>query len=94
MRPNSTLGYGDEGMAVILNQCLDRKPSPYRFFFRSNRAISQTLRDFTVEEKAVAITEYLILLGLMVGGAIGAVIYVAQRLGLAFISWGNFWTSI
>ena len=77
-------------MAVILNQCLDRKPSPYRFFFRNNRAISQTLRDFAVEEKAVAMTEYLILLGLLVGGAIGAVIYVAAKIGTGLHQLGQF----
>ena len=92
--PSCTPVNGVDGMARILVQCFHLKVSPCRFVFRNNRTIRGILRSFAAEERAVAMTEYLILLGLLVGGAIGAVIYVAERLGLAFISWGNFWTSI
>lgn len=81
-------------MARIFGQRFHLKPSPCPFVFGDIRTISEIFREFAAEEEAVATTEYLILLGLFVGGAIGAIVYVAQRLGLAFISWGNFWTSI
>jgi len=48
---------------------------------------------FTRDEDGLALTEYLVLLGLLVGGVIGAVIIFSGGLASAWTSWGNFFTS-
>ncbi len=48
---------------------------------------------FTRDEDGLALTEYLVLLGLLVGGVIGAVIIFRTGLAGAWSSWGNFFTS-
>ena len=50
------------------------------------------LRAFRQEEDGVALTEYLMLLGLLVGGVIAAVIAAGDNLSAAWDAWGTFWT--
>ncbi|ACP22541.1 hypothetical protein NGR_b10880 (plasmid) [Sinorhizobium fredii NGR234] len=48
---------------------------------------------FAREEDGVALSEYLVLLGLLVGGVIAAVTTVSGNLAAAWTSWGTFFTS-
>lgn len=48
---------------------------------------------FTRDEDGLALTEYLVLLGLLVGGVIGAVIVFRTGLAGAWTSWGTFFTT-
>ena len=48
---------------------------------------------FSREEDGVALTEYLILLALLVGGVILAVTLAGNNLAAAWTSWGTWWTS-
>ncbi|WP_083846178.1 hypothetical protein [Sinorhizobium sojae] len=56
------------------------------------KAVMSTVRAFAREEDGVALTEYLILLGLLVGGVVGTVIIAGGNLNTAWASWGGFWT--
>ena len=47
---------------------------------------------FRQEEDGVALTEYLILLALLVGGVILSVALAGNNLSAAWISWGTWWT--
>lgn len=47
---------------------------------------------FSREEDGVALTEYLILLALLVGGVILAVTIAGNNLAEAWNSWGTWWT--
>jgi pilus assembly protein Flp/PilA len=51
-------------------------------------------RAFAREEDGIALTEYLILLGLLVGGVILAVSTAGGNLSGAWDSWGTFFTSV
>ncbi len=48
---------------------------------------------FIRDEEGVALTEYLILLGLLIGAVIGAVLAAGVNLASAWQSWGSFWTN-
>ena len=48
---------------------------------------------FSQEEDGVALTEYLILLALLIGGVIVAVTAAGANLAAAWTSWGNWWVS-
>jgi len=50
-------------------------------------------RAFAREEDGIALSEYLVLLGLLVGGVIGAVLAVGGNLSTAWNSWGTFFTT-
>lgn len=51
----------------------------------------ESIRAFAVEEDGVALTEYLILLALLVGGVIIAVTTAGGSLAAAWASWGTWW---
>lgn len=48
---------------------------------------------FAREEDGVALTEYLILLALLVGGVIAAVTTAGTNLADAWETWGTWWTT-
>ncbi|WP_428977521.1 hypothetical protein [Oricola cellulosilytica] len=54
----------------------------------------QLLRVFAQEEDGIALTEYLILLGLLIAGAIAAVIIAGTNLAAAWNSWAGFFTNL
>ncbi|MBB4186192.1 pilus assembly protein Flp/PilA [Sinorhizobium terangae] len=56
------------------------------------KALLSKVRAFAREEDGVALTEYLILLGLLVGGVIVAVTTAGDSLAAAWNSWGNFFS--
>jgi pilus assembly protein Flp/PilA len=56
--------------------------------------LTTMIRAFAREEDGIALTEYLILLGLLVAGVIGAVTLAGQNLDAAGDSWGSFFTSV
>jgi pilus assembly protein Flp/PilA len=49
-----------------------------------------TLQSFRKEEDGLALTEYLVMLGLLVGGVIGAVILFGEGLAAAWADWTAF----
>ena len=51
--------------------------------------VQRRLRD---DEDGLALTEYLLLLGLLTGAVIGAVIVFGTQLGVAWTSWGTWIT--
>ncbi|MGO4623104.1 hypothetical protein AB4Z34_35715 [Ensifer sp. 2YAB10] len=57
------------------------------------KALLSEVRAFAREEEGVALTEYLILLGLLIGGAIVAVTAAGTNLSAAWTSWGTWWTT-
>jgi len=57
------------------------------------KAVMSTVRAFAREEDGVALSEYLVLLGLLVGGVIAAVTTVSGNLATAWTSWGTFFTN-
>jgi len=54
--------------------------------------VIEMVQAFAREEDGVALTEYLILLALMIGGVIIAVTAAGTNLAAAWSSWGTFWT--
>ena len=52
----------------------------------------EIIGSFGREEDGVALTEYLILLALLVGGVILAVTLAGNNLAAAWNSWGTWWT--
>jgi len=50
------------------------------------------VRAFAREEDGIALSEYLVLLGLLVGGVIVAVSTVGTNLSTAWTSWGTWFT--
>ncbi len=54
-------------------------------------SISKNLRAFAAEEEGIALTEYLILLGLLVGGVIATVGIAGASLDGAWTAWSTFW---
>ncbi|OAP37675.1 hypothetical protein AU381_12875 [Sinorhizobium glycinis] len=57
------------------------------------KAFVSKVAAFAREEDGVALTEYLILLALLVGGVIAAVTAAGSNLSAAWESWGSWWTS-
>jgi pilus assembly protein Flp/PilA len=57
------------------------------------KAFLTKVRAFSREEDGVALTEYLILLALLVGGVITAVTAAGSNLSNAWEAWGTWWTS-
>lgn len=58
------------------------------------KAVMSTVRAFAREEDGVALSEYLILLGLLVGGVIAAVTTAGDNLSTAWTNWGNFFLTL
>ena len=56
------------------------------------KAFVSKVSAFAREEDGVALSEYLILLGLLVGGVILAVTTAGGALANAWTAWGNFFT--
>ena len=56
------------------------------------KALLSEVRAFVREEDGVALTEYLILLALLVGGVITAVTTAGGNLSSAWEAWGSWWT--
>lgn len=50
-------------------------------------------KTFAAEEDGIALTEYLVLLGLLIGGVIAAVTVAGDNLAEAWASWGGFFTN-
>ncbi|MBZ9792428.1 hypothetical protein K9B32_20280 [Rhizobium sp. 3T7] len=57
------------------------------------KALVNSVRAFAREEDGVALSEYLVLLGLLLGGVIAAVTLVSGNLATAWASWGTFFTT-
>ena len=57
------------------------------------KAFLTKVRAFSRDEDGVALTEYLILLALLVGGVITAVTAAGSNLSNAWEAWGNWWTT-
>ena len=55
--------------------------------------VFENIRCFAAEEDGVALTEYLVLLGTLIGGVMVAVTGVGTNLASAWSSWGGFWTA-
>ncbi|WP_052035582.1 Flp family type IVb pilin [Sinorhizobium americanum] len=55
------------------------------------KAIVAKVSAFAREEDGVALTEYLILLALLVGGVIGTVTAAGGNLSQAWGTWGSWW---
>ncbi|WP_331374997.1 hypothetical protein [Sinorhizobium chiapasense] len=55
------------------------------------KAFVSKVSAFAREEEGVALTEYLILLGLLVGGVVGVVITAGNNMEAAWTTWGTFW---
>lgn len=58
------------------------------------KSVINTIRAFAREEDGVALTEYLILLALLIGGVIVAVTTAGTNLAAAWTTWGSFWDSV
>jgi pilus assembly protein Flp/PilA len=56
------------------------------------KALLYKVRAFAREEDGVALTEYLILLALLVGGVITAVTVAGTNLSGAWDQWATWWT--
>ena len=52
------------------------------------------VRAFAREENGVALSEYLILLGLLVGGVIATVALAGTNLNTAWSNWGSFFLTL
>jgi pilus assembly protein Flp/PilA len=57
-------------------------------------ALMSKVAAFVRDEEGVALTEYLILLGLLVGGVIGAVTLAGGSLATAWGAWQNFFDGL
>lgn len=57
------------------------------------KALLSTVRAFAREEDGVALTEYLILLALLVGGVIAAVTTAGTNLDAAWDLWATWWST-
>ncbi|MBR9650366.1 hypothetical protein IT775_04400 [Thalassobius aquimarinus] len=56
--------------------------------------IADLARRFQDEEEGLALTEYLVVLGLLIGGVIGAVLIFGQNLSAAWTAWGGWIQSV
>lgn len=57
-------------------------------------SISKNLQSFAADEEGIALTEYLILLGLLVGGVIVTVGLAGTSLNGAWTAWSTFWNGM
>jgi pilus assembly protein Flp/PilA len=57
------------------------------------KAVLSSVRAFAREEDGVALTEYLILLALLVGGVIGAVTLAGDNLTKVWNAWAGWFTT-
>ncbi|CAN7327177.1 Flp family type IVb pilin [Pararhizobium sp. LjRoot238] len=57
------------------------------------KALLSAVRAFAREEDGVALTEYLILLALLVGGVIVAVTLAGENLGKVWTAWAGWFTT-
>lgn len=57
-------------------------------------SISKNLQSFAADEEGIALTEYLILLGLLVGGVIVTVGLAGTSLNSAWTAWSTFWNGM
>lgn len=57
------------------------------------KALLSAVRAFAREEDGVALTEYLILLALLVGGVIGAVTLAGDNLAIVWNAWAGWFTT-
>lgn len=57
-------------------------------------AVLSKVRAFAREEDGVALTEYLILLALLVGGVITTVSIAGSNLNLAWEKWSTWWGTL
>ena len=55
------------------------------------KKLNEIIGAFSREEDGVALTEYLILLALLIGGVILTVQIAGQSLNAAWLSWSSFW---
>lgn len=55
--------------------------------------LTNTATRFVNDEEGIALTEYLILLGLLTGAVIGAVLIFGRELGLNWQSWATWMTT-
>lgn len=58
------------------------------------KALLSAVRAFAREEDGVALTEYLILLALLVGGVIATVVIAGTNLNAAWATWATFFTEL
>ena len=47
------------------------------------------LQRFRRDERGLAMTEYLVVLGLLVGGVIGAILFFGEQLEIVWTTWAN-----
>ena len=52
------------------------------------------VRAFAREEDGIALTEYLILLGILTGGVVASVLIVGTQLSSAWGTWSTWFTSV
>ena len=55
--------------------------------------LNRIYQEFMNDEEGLALTEYLILLGLLTAAVIGAVLTIGGELGLAWESWADWFTT-
>lgn len=53
------------------------------------KALLSKVRAFAREEEGVALTEYLILLGLLVGGVVASIVLIGGQLNTNWASWAT-----
>ena len=56
------------------------------------KKLTEMLAAFGREEDGIALTEYLILMGLLIGGVIAAVTTAGGSLSTVWTSWSTWWT--
>ncbi|WP_087004196.1 hypothetical protein [Rhizobium sullae] len=57
------------------------------------KALVNSVRAFAREEDGVALTEYLILLGLLVGGVVASIVLIGGQLNTAWGSWATWFAA-
>jgi pilus assembly protein Flp/PilA len=58
------------------------------------KRITGIVRAFAAEEDGAALTEYIVLLGILVGGVIGAVTLFGENLNTVWQSWADWVSSV
>jgi pilus assembly protein Flp/PilA len=58
------------------------------------KALLSEVRAFVREEDGVALSEYLILLGLLIGGVLATVQLAGTNLNAAWATWAGFFTTL
>ena len=54
-----------------------------------HKAFSKRMERFRNEEDGVAMTEYLVLLGVLVGAVIASILFYGEQLGGVFVTWAT-----